>query len=797
MIHFTDAVLEPALWFLADWSLRWAVLIGLLAAWFRVRPPRRAATRHLLCSTVLLAGLLIPALPRWGAGFKMLDAPQAALSQPETLNRPEVPVRIGDTSPPVESEPDAPARVDAVARPFSRVGLIEQAPAAESVNALPVREPLGARRVFLLLLAALWTAGVLLFLARGLGGWLLLERLRRMATPVHGPPARLFETCRAELGLRRQVSLATHPAVSSPITLGLFRSIILVPVTWTEVPADAQRGSLLHELAHVTRYDAWLALALEGIRAFFFFHPCLHWLIARLEREREFRCDETVIARGIEPQDYARILLDFSRQPGQRLPFAFGYAYPPRIGRRRTVKARIHHLLEENMNRWITPLRTGQALALGALVLGLALGLGSFRLWATAADDAPPTTAGTTQAADDFVAAAAEDDPPKGQDEKPQRVKKEKLRYGGKGFQQWREELETELKPALRAEAIAALSTFGVNGYAKEAVPIIIEVARGMENDLITDTARTGLINIGPPAVEALIDELSNGMAKGRIFALYVLMNMGASAKAAAPAVAKAVTDEDATVRNYAIVALPRINRGAKDLVPALVKGFQDANHQNRMTVVRALAEIGASDKQVVPALVEALKNDDAETRSQAAQVLGNMLQSTAVQPGRGRRGGPEPVVQVLEPKESHTQAEVAALIATLNDKVPSVRQSAWSALQQMRPDPNTTDSILVEALKGTDRSLRNDVLRYMSGLGPGAVAAVPALIKVLKEGETNERHRAIQILANVGPAAKEAIPALTALIQDENPGVSKAAVEALRRITKAKPTNDVSEGGN
>ena len=42
--------------FLADWSLRWAVLIGLVAVWLALRPPRRTEIRSLLCSSVLAAG---------------------------------------------------------------------------------------------------------------------------------------------------------------------------------------------------------------------------------------------------------------------------------------------------------------------------------------------------------------------------------------------------------------------------------------------------------------------------------------------------------------------------------------------------------------------------------------------------------------------------------------------------------------------------------------------------------------------------------------------------------------------
>ena len=71
MTDFIDAVLEPSLWFLADWSLRWALLVVVLAPWLVVVRPRRSATRYLVCLLVFLAGLVLPALPRWGMGFAL------------------------------------------------------------------------------------------------------------------------------------------------------------------------------------------------------------------------------------------------------------------------------------------------------------------------------------------------------------------------------------------------------------------------------------------------------------------------------------------------------------------------------------------------------------------------------------------------------------------------------------------------------------------------------------------------------------------------------------------------------
>src|SRR5262249_10272131 len=110
-------------------------------------------------------------------------------------------------------------------------------------------EPVGTRRIVILSLGLGWVAGVLVRRCRWGSGWLLLRRLRRTAVPIDGASAPLFAACCRELGLRRPVALATHPAVRSPITFGLLRPVVLVPPGWPELPELVRRGILLHELA--------------------------------------------------------------------------------------------------------------------------------------------------------------------------------------------------------------------------------------------------------------------------------------------------------------------------------------------------------------------------------------------------------------------------------------------------------------------------------------------------------------------------------------------------------------------
>src|SRR5262245_34702120 len=97
-----DDCLTPALLGLADWSLRWGVVIAVLAAILAVWRPRRVATRLLLCRLVLLGGLGLPLVPRcWGPAWEAAPPPEAVPVQARSA--------AGDEAPPLpESAITAP-----------------------------------------------------------------------------------------------------------------------------------------------------------------------------------------------------------------------------------------------------------------------------------------------------------------------------------------------------------------------------------------------------------------------------------------------------------------------------------------------------------------------------------------------------------------------------------------------------------------------------------------------------------------------------------------------------------------
>ena len=89
--------------------------------------------------------------------------------------------------------------------------------------------------------------------------------------------------------------------------------------------------------------------------------------------------------------------------------------------------------------------------------------------------------------------------------------------------------------------------------------------------------------------------------------------------------------------------------------------------------------------------------------------------------------------------------------------------------------------------LKAVAPQTRNAAAYEISGMGPAAVAAVPALIEALDDPEASVRFPVTVALAEIGPAAKAAVPKLKKMMDEEiNDELAAAAKRALRRIQPA-----------
>src|SRR5262249_34561701 len=157
------------------------------------------------------------------------------------------PLKLGDPEEPVDEllEPPEDAKVDLFL--LAEETAPPTLPGTDAPFQSAIRNPQSAIQV----LAAVWLLGALGCLLRSLAHLALLYRWARRAWPIRDPEWLSCLTSLAERYRLPAVALRHSPAVTSPLTVGLFRPVILLPTgrrTWS---AEQRALVLAHELAHV------------------------------------------------------------------------------------------------------------------------------------------------------------------------------------------------------------------------------------------------------------------------------------------------------------------------------------------------------------------------------------------------------------------------------------------------------------------------------------------------------------------------------------------------------------------
>jgi TonB family protein len=147
--------------------------------------------------------------------------------------------------------------------------------------------------------------------------------------------------------------------VRHPVTFGVLKPIVLLPIALKTADLAAQRAVVAHELHHVKRRDWGWVVAEEMIRSVFWFHPAMWWLVSRVQLSRETVVDELSILSTNARRTYLDTLLAFADDTG--------LASSPAFSARRHLFHRIMLLSKEGEMSSIR-------VAVGSCVLVLALG---------------------------------------------------------------------------------------------------------------------------------------------------------------------------------------------------------------------------------------------------------------------------------------------------------------------------------------------------------------------------------------------------------------------------------------
>lgn len=263
-----------------------AVAVSAVLA-MRIVPRFSAATRYAIWWTVLGATLVLPAvrsMPSITSGSR-----DAAVTPAGDASRTTAVADVDTAA--VAAEPDSAADLRA---------------SASHPAFFPLHLPAGRWPLWVL---AVWTVVFLFHLARIAWSYRYLRGVTRRARKPSAEQRLNFDQWVLTCHVRRPVRLLLSDEIASPMAVGFRHPAVLVPGPLMAELSEAELDhALLHEIAHIARYDDWTNLIARVAAAGLVLHPIAAWVLRRIAREREIACDDWVVGVTGAARPYAECL---------------------------------------------------------------------------------------------------------------------------------------------------------------------------------------------------------------------------------------------------------------------------------------------------------------------------------------------------------------------------------------------------------------------------------------------------------------------------------------------------------
>jgi beta-lactamase regulating signal transducer with metallopeptidase domain len=126
--------------------------------------------------------------------------------------------------------------------------------------------------------------------------------------------ARALARVRSAMGMKRRVRLVISREAIEPGIWRVWRPVLALPADLSDQLSDGELDAMLmHELAHISRWDNLVSNFSMMICCALWFHPLVWVIDRRLLSERECSCDERVLELGVSSRVYAASLLKVLR----------------------------------------------------------------------------------------------------------------------------------------------------------------------------------------------------------------------------------------------------------------------------------------------------------------------------------------------------------------------------------------------------------------------------------------------------------------------------------------------------
>ena len=392
---------------LIDTALKGSILILAAAAASYLLRGRSAAARHAAWTAAVVGHLALPALALMMPEWKLPLIPSPSWME---ASAPVVaPVTETKTTSTSAAGPVAP--IVPVANAEKNAASTPAVPTAVGAPSISSRINSRVRAANIPPVVLLWLLGSTIVLLRLAVGTWKVGRLAKEGDRVDdGEWLSLATRLSNRLGITRPLTLLRGDKLAVPVTWGVVYPAVLLPPDSTDWPEERRRFVLVHEMAHVKRFDALTQLLAQFAIALFWFDPLI-WLAAhRMRVEREHACDDYVLRDGTKPSLYAGELLEMVQAIGTPRRESAAPAFAAlAMARRSEFEGRMLAILDSRQDRHM--LGRSSAIAASVMLGLLIFPLAALRPFAARTASAAPATA-VSQKQSGAMPASAEDGRP-------------------------------------------------------------------------------------------------------------------------------------------------------------------------------------------------------------------------------------------------------------------------------------------------------------------------------------------------------------------------------------------------
>jgi len=215
-------------------------------------------------------------------------------------------------------------------------------------------------------------------------------RLRRSHPLRDRGLVRTVEQLREEMGCRRSVELRVSYDLATAATAGWSEPVILLPADWRRWTSQERRAILAHEMAHIVHNDYLAGILSRVGLALHFYHPIVHWLVARMRLEQEFAADAVAAEFAGGRREYLKTLAQMALRQSSESPLilARAFASEPSMFLRRIKRLRDSQRPTNHLSARKQALLVATFLLAGLIVSGVR-GPSSSHVWARALQETP------------------------------------------------------------------------------------------------------------------------------------------------------------------------------------------------------------------------------------------------------------------------------------------------------------------------------------------------------------------------------------------------------------------------